>query len=245
VVRWPTWLWTVGVWGWVAQAVFQGDAGLAPATARAALGGGVEGLSTAWAPPVPSYRPVAWPALRAAAPDPIAQQKLLSTRGAEWEWLSLPLRLALDEAATLPGGRAPWVRVVVEGTGDHEGGGRDLVFARQRRPVAEPVSSNFLAAHFVIGNGTRSKDGGIERTERPLRDASEVVVSLVGDFSLGEPTPAQLRALTELVDYARAKTGMIPVVLGDSSRAPVAASVLEAAYLPVPIGDPADDPPRK
>jgi len=72
----------------------------------------------------------------------------------------------------------------------------------------------------------------------------EVVVALVGDFSRSEPTAAQLRALTEVVDYARAKTGMIPVQIGDAARAPMAASVLDRAFNAALAAHPADDEPR-
>jgi hypothetical protein len=96
----------------------------------------------------------------------------------------------------------------------------------------------------VIGNGTRSGDGAIERTGRPLTGDEEVVVALVGDFSRSEPTAAQLRALTEVVDYARAKTGMIPVQIGEAARAPMAASVLDRAFNAALAAHPTGDEPR-
>jgi|GEM_PF-2442755 len=222
------------------QAVLQGDGVVAPATAQAALGASGGGLSTAWTPPVPAYRPVVLSAPRLAAADAAGQHRLLVTRGEEWRSLTPVLRAGLDHAAALHGPRARWCRLVVEGTGEHEGGGTDLAFASRRGPAAKAERGRFLAAHFVIGNGTRSGDGGIERTGRPL-EGEDLVIALIGDFSRRGPTPAQLQALTELVDYARAKTGVIPVVLGDAARAPVSAAVLNEAYHSAPVDRPRED----
>jgi hypothetical protein len=243
-VRWPTWLWVAGTWGWVAQAVLQGDGGLGAPAARAALGATADGLSTEWTPPVPSYRPEPLPVRPPVSPQAAAQVEQLLQRGGEWVALSSELRSVLDQAAVVAGGRAPWRRVVVEGTGERTGGALDLAFAARRRVQPGAADGGFREAHFVIGNGTRSPDGRLERTRRSL-DGGAVVVAMVGDFSLHEPTPAQLRALTELVDYARAKTGIIPVELGDASRAPMAAGVLQAAFNGGLPGDPGEAGPRK
>lgn len=230
----------------MAQAVLQGDGRLGARAAQAALGPvgvAADGLSTAWVPPVPSYRPQPLPAVRPSAPLGTEQIERLSRRTGEWGALGAPLRAEMDRAVVRPGGRAPWRRVVVEGTGESMGGARDLAFASMRGGEAVDGAGGFRAAHFIIGNGTRSPDGSLERTARPL-DGEVVVVAMVGDFSLQEPTVAQLRALTELVDYARAKTGVIPVEVGDAARAPVAGAVLQAAFNAGLAAHPADDPPR-
>jgi hypothetical protein len=211
--------------------------------AQAGLGVTTDGLTAAWTPPVPAYRAEPLPVRRAVEPQEAVQVAQLSKRAKAWEFLTAPLRASLDEAASVkPGGRAPWRRVVVEGTGETSGGARDLAFVGRRGGDAG-VESGLRAAHFVIGNGTRTGDGAIERTARALA-GDAVVVALVGDFSRQQPTAAQLQALTELADYARAKTGVIPVVLGGASRAPVAASVLEAAFNAALAGHPVAGAPR-
>ena len=241
--RWQTWLWAAGAWVWMAQAVLQND-GVVPATAQASLGTVSEGLSTAWTPPVPAYRPSALQAPPPPVLDAAAQIKQLSSRGGSWYSLTAPVRLSLDQAARAVGGRPPWRQLVIEGTGEHEGSAIDLQFALAARPAATPpASSDFYDAHFVIGNGTRSGDGTIERTARAM-DSHALVIALVGDFAHREPTAAQLRALTELVDYARAKIGIIPAVEGDASRAPLAGQVLKAAYNSTLSDRPVEDPPR-
>lgn len=242
--RWHTWLWAAGAWVWMAQAVLQND-GVVPATAQASLGTVSEGLSTAWTPPVPAYRPSALQAPPPPVLDAAAQIKQLSSRGGSWYSLTAPVRLSLDQAARAAGGRPPWRRLVIEGTGEHEGSAMDLEFALASRPGAalSRASSDFYSAHFVIGNGTRSGDGTIERTARPM-DSETLVIALVGDFAHHEPTAAQMRALTEWVDYARAKIGIIPAVVGDASRAPLAGNVLNGAYNSTRSDRPVEDPPR-
>lgn len=200
--------------------------------ARAGLGVAGDGLVEGWAPPVPAYRAERLPGPPVVAAVAAEQVGHLTRRTGEWRFLTPAVRGALDGAAAgRPRGRAPWRRVVVEGTGEGSGGARDLAFL-MRRDGEGRVPGGLGSGHLVIGNGTRTPDGMIERTGRPLGDEALVVV-MVGDFSRRPPTVAQLQALTELADYARAKTGVIPVVLGDLARAPVAASVLEAAF---PVG---------
>jgi len=75
---------------------------------------------------------------------------------------------------------------------------------------------NGLAYHFVIGNGMDSGDGEIETGPRWLKqlkgghvhreDINEVGIGicLVGNFEETKPTPKQLAAFRELVDYLRA-----------------------------------------
>jgi hypothetical protein len=236
-VRWPTWLWATGTWLWVAQAVWQGGGGFGVPAAQAGLGVTADGLTAVWTPPVPAYRTEPLPVPRAVEPQAEAQVDQLSKRAEAWEFLTPPLRAAMDEAvAGQPAGRAPWRRVVVEGTGEEAGGARDLAFLL-RRDGDVAATSGLRSAHFIIGNGTRTPDGAIERTARALTEDA-MVVALVGDFSRRPPTGAQLQALTELADYARAKTGVIPVVLGEASRAPVASSVLDAAFNAALTGHP-------
>jgi len=78
---------------------------------------------------------------------------------------------------------------------------------------------NGLAYHFVIGNGRSSGDGQVEIGSRWTRQingghvASDYLnnialgICLVGDLNRDKPTPAQLAALAELVDYLRGRVG--------------------------------------
>ena len=239
MVRWPTWAWVAGGWIWVAHAVWQADGGgLTAPSAQASLAPAGDALEAAWEPPVPAYHPEPLPPAAAPPSESAAQMKWLRERGGEWEFLTDPLRQSLDAAALhSPKRKAGWRQVVVEGTGEAAGSAKDVTFARRRDDGRVP------APHFVVGNGSRSGDGVIEPTGRPL-DGEQLVVSLVGDFSRRAPTASQLRALTEFVDYARAKTGMIPVRMGEASRAPVAGATLDVAYnagLPV-LPDPSPEP---
>jgi hypothetical protein len=201
-----------------------------------------DGLAADWTAPLPVYRPMP------LAGEPLFQldenQLIagLTERGGEWRHLSQKMRHAMDQTVAAPARRAPWRRLVVEGTGEDMGSAGDLAVVDRRGGASKEVTG-FRAAHFVIGNGTRSGDGAIERTERPLGDES-LVVALVGDFSRQAPTRLQLRALTECIDYARSKTGLIPVVPGCVDRAPVAAAVLDRALNASLAGHPAELPPR-
>jgi hypothetical protein len=75
---------------------------------------------------------------------------------------------------------------------------------------------NGLAYHFVIGNGVDSGDGEIEIGPRWLRqikgghvnreEINEVGIGicLVGNFTQTRPSPRQMQAFRELMDYLRA-----------------------------------------
>ena len=72
---------------------------------------------------------------------------------------------------------------------------------------------NGLAYHFVIGNGTGSDDGLIEIGNRWMQQLHGghvksqryneigIGICLVGNFESNNPTDAQMRSLTELLDY--------------------------------------------
>jgi len=224
-MRWPTWVWAAGAWGWMAQAILQGEGGRP--TALAALGPvanglGVEvtGLEPSWIP-----QPVAGRAERVAAGETAWMVPVMVDRGGRWQFLSAEMRTLMSEAVEKDSGRAGWRQVVVDGSGEAVGGARDWKYWKAREGRPWRVDD----AHLMIGNGTRSADGAIEWTGRPLAGDSLMVV-LGGDGSWQPPTVAQLRALTEVVDYARSKTGMIRAVAGPTAQAPLASDVLESAY---------------
>ena len=77
-----------------------------------------------------------------------------------------------------------------------------------------------IGYHFVIGNGSDSPDGEVEATFRwteqragahtggtPDNWANEqaVGICLVGDFSQGRPTPAQMQSLLKLVQFLQSR----------------------------------------
>ena len=78
---------------------------------------------------------------------------------------------------------------------------------------------NGLAYHFVIGNGTSSRDGQIEIGDRWRRQINGghvhsdymnnigLGICLVGDFNRDQPTRAQLEACEELIRYLRERCG--------------------------------------
>lgn len=206
----------------MAQGLVQSGAG-SHGMGRAGLGLAGDGMASTGNPPLPSLEAgvLELPG-RKELPGPVALGHL-AERGSRWEHMGDEVRMAMDAAAARGGGRAGWQRVEVVGTGQRTGSALDSEWARSRR------AGEVARAHLIIGNGSRSSDGGVERTSVPL-DSEKLIVALVGDFARHDPTPAQLRALTEVVDYARAKTGVIPVSLGQADEAPASAAILDAAY---------------
>jgi hypothetical protein len=212
----------------LASAVFRGDAGVS-GPRLAGFGPGVgfgTGLIEARVEARPSVEavPAAEAGLGALAAD---QAGMLGERAACWRWLHRPLREVIDGQASAAG---EWARVRVEVSGHGSGNASDLIF----RARAEGGGGRAELPHFVIGNGSRSGDGAMEATGRPLAGA-EVAVLLIGGGPEDPPTEAQLRALTELIDYLRAKAGVIPVVAGiGGERLPgvrgVAAEALDLAF---------------
>jgi hypothetical protein len=92
--------------------------------------------------------------------------------------------------------------------------GNAAIYDRQHR---ERGMENGLAYHFVIGNGSDSRDGQIEVGGRWLKqlkgghvhreDINEVGIGicLVGNFEEGKPTRNQVLAFRELMDYLRSE----------------------------------------
>jgi hypothetical protein len=112
------------------------------------------------------------------------------------------------EALSIAAGRWQWI------VGHHSAikYGNAAIYHRAHR---ERGMENGLAYHFVIGNGIDSGDGEIEIGPRWLKqlkgghvhreDINEVGIGicLVGNFEETKPTPHQLAAFRELVDYLR------------------------------------------
>jgi hypothetical protein len=115
--------------------------------------------------------------------------------------------------------RARWKFVIVHNSGTRQGSAK--VFDYYHRHVRR--MKNGLAYHFVIGNGTSTRNGQIEIGERWIRQArgghvhSDYMnniglgICLVGDFNRDQPTRAQLEACEELIRYLQERCGKMVV----------------------------------
>ncbi|HEV2840657.1 MAG TPA: N-acetylmuramoyl-L-alanine amidase [Chthoniobacterales bacterium] len=115
--------------------------------------------------------------------------------------------------------RARWKFVIVHNSGTRQGNARafDYYHRRVRR------MRNGLAYHFVIGNGTSSRNGQIEIGDRWRRQINGghvhsdymnnigLGICLVGDFNRDQPTRAQLESCDELIRYLRERCGSLVV----------------------------------
>ena len=102
-----------------------------------------------------------------------------------------------------------------------------------------------LAYHFVIGNGTKSGDGEIEIGGRWLKQLqgghvhSESVnqigigICCVGNFEETQPTPAQLRSFTALVEYLKRDVLRTPVRFAVHREINPGRTVCPGKYFPV------------
>lgn len=91
--------------------------------------------------------------------------------------------------------------------------GNAAIFDRYHRQQRH--MENGLAYHFIIGNGTDSRDGEIEvggRWERQIQgghvrslayNENSIGICLVGDFEKTKPTSKQLAAALELVEFIK------------------------------------------
>ncbi|MEP6698322.1 MAG: N-acetylmuramoyl-L-alanine amidase [Verrucomicrobiota bacterium] len=111
--------------------------------------------------------------------------------------------------------RARWKFIIVHNSGTRQGNAR--AFDYYHRHVRR--MRNGLAYHFVIGNGTSSRNGAIEIGDRWRRQINgghvhsdylnniALGICLVGDFNRQQPTQAQLDACEELIRYLRERCG--------------------------------------
>lgn len=138
-----------------------------------------------------------------------------------WPWSRRPANYRYLSAANIeairraPVQRARWKFVIVHNSGTRQGSAR--VFDYYHRRVRR--MRNGLAYHFVIGNGTSTRDGQIEIGDRWTRQArgghvhSDYMnniglgICLVGDFNRHQPTRAQLEATEELIKYLQDRCG--------------------------------------
>jgi N-acetylmuramoyl-L-alanine amidase len=131
-----------------------------------------------------------------------------------YKYLTPSVRRAIDRASIK---RGRWRYIVVHNSGTRQGNA--AAFEHYHRYVRR--MPNGLAYHFVIGNGTSSKNGQIEIGSRWHRQVQgghvhsdylnniALGICFVGDFNHGKPTSVQLEAASELVDYLRRKVGRV------------------------------------
>jgi hypothetical protein len=134
--------------------------------------------------------------------------------GMNYKFLTSAVRRAIDGA---PVTRGRWRYIVVHNSGTKQGSA--AAFEHYHRFVRK--MQNGLAYHFVIGNGTSTKDGAIEignRWHRQIQGGHvhsdylnniAIGICLVGDFNNSKPRQTQLDSLAELIDYLRRKVGKI------------------------------------
>ena len=125
----------------------------------------------------------------------------------------------IDAIRRAPVQRARWKFVIVHNSGTRQGSAR--VFDYYHRHVRR--MKNGLAYHFVIGNGTSTRNGQIEIGERWIKQMrgghvhSDYMnniglgICLVGDFNRDQPTRAQLDACEELIKYLQERCGKMQV----------------------------------
>jgi hypothetical protein len=125
----------------------------------------------------------------------------------------------IDAIRRAPVQRARWKFIIVHNSGTRQGSAK--VFDYYHRRVRR--MKNGLAYHFVIGNGTSTRNGQIEIGDRWVRQMrgghvhSDYMnniglgICLVGDFNRDQPTRAQLEACEELIKYLQERCGKMAV----------------------------------
>jgi hypothetical protein len=148
------------------------------------------------------------------AKEPSLWSRLFGGGGTSYKFLTNAVRHAIDHA---PITRGRWRYIVVHNSGTKQGNA--AAFEHYHRFVRK--MPNGLAYHFVIGNGTSTKEGAIEignRWHRQIQGGHvhsdylnniAIGICLVGDFNNSTPRQGQLDALAELIDYLRRKIGKI------------------------------------
>ena len=130
-----------------------------------------------------------------------------------------------------PGGERPWRWIVVHHSATHAGGAAE--FDRMHRGNGWDE----LGYHFVVGNGTQTRDGAVEVGPRWLKQKHGahaktgdnrfnelgIGVCLVGDFDHNRPSARQLQSLAVLVAYLMDRYDIPPErVIGHGDTKPTA-----------------------
>jgi outer membrane biosynthesis protein TonB len=132
----------------------------------------------------------------------------------KYKYLTAAVRDAIDDA---PVRRNRWRYIVVHNSGTRQGSAK--AFDYYHKNVRK--MPNGLAYHFVIGNGTSTRDGAVEIGSRWTRQINgghvhsdylnniALGICLVGDFNRDHPTQRQREALDELIKYLRKRVGKV------------------------------------
>ena len=123
----------------------------------------------------------------------------LGTPRTAWKHLSPAIRGQIDAGVAQHHG---WQRVILHGSGGNQGNARVL-----SRFEARVRGVQGTAYQFVIGNGVI--EASPRWTSLPEARDNTINVCLVGDFNEQSPSPAQLEALDELMDYLSIKLGKL------------------------------------
>lgn len=123
-----------------------------------------------------------------------------------------PPQVARGEPGWMPpaGISKRWTNIVIHHSASARGGAKS--FDRHHRTVNK---WDELGYHFVIGNGTETRDGQVEvgarwtkqkhgahcKTPNNYYNDHGIGICLVGDFVKGAPTPAQLASLQRLLVF--------------------------------------------
>jgi hypothetical protein len=137
-----------------------------------------------------------------------------SSGGGNYRYLTSSIRAQIDRAPVMP---RRWQYIIVHNSGTRQGNA--AAFDYYHRHVRR--MQNGLAYHFVIGNGTSTRNGQVEIGDRWRRQINgghvhsdylnniALGICLVGDFNRDQPTRAQLDCAEELIRYLRQRCGKI------------------------------------
>ena len=119
-----------------------------------------------------------------------------------------PVRHLIHQNKKIKVDRKKWQIIVVHHSATNRGNASMFDTSHRKRGM-----QNGLAYHFVIGNGTDTKDGQIEMGSRWLKQLQGghvknhyinevgIGICLVGNFENNKPTARQLKSLTALIDW--------------------------------------------
>ena len=136
----------------------------------------------------------------------------------------------------------PWRYIVLHHSASASGN-YDQIDAEHRKILG----INGCGYHFVIGNGTGSRDGQIEVSQRWINqkqgahtrnarthDADEygIGICLVGDFDKQPPSPKQIAATKALIDYLNKRYNIAPDGLRTHAHLAATTTVCPGKFFP-------------
>jgi LysM repeat protein len=161
--------------------------------------------------PAPVKKPVTQPKPPPAALPPSTPKPTSSSKTDSYIFLQR-VKAKLDQPKVKAG---RWKYIVIHHSGTKQGSAK--IFETYHRKVKR--MENGLAYHFVIGNGTSTRDGEIEIGNRWMKqlqgghlyseylNSIAIGICFVGDFSRQKPTAKQIAACIELVEYLKKRCG--------------------------------------